>query len=250
MGRELQPCEQAVLEFPAAAAGAGIVPGRLGEAFSQRGFLSRQVDHHVGTRPARQHLGRHEAHRSVDVLEEGLVPFTQVVQPRLPAGRHQDSILGAAAITGKAHFALAAIARQGIQLGLTETALLLRAGHLNQGDVSDIAKLVRGLYEIIAGAQVAVMLHGHGLATGTLKGAQRWLLAQPGRQCHVENLHEYPAHIAPGPFVEDGDQEVPASPGCRRVLRHLLACLESGRVVALDDGDELDEGCASSSRKK
>jgi hypothetical protein len=102
--------------------------------------------------------------------------------------------------------------------------------------------LVRGRYEMIACVQVAVMLHVHGLTTGRPKDAKRWFLTQPGHQCYVKALHDYPAYVAPDPFVEDGDQEVPVSPGRHRALRHLLAWLESAQAVALDDRDELDEG--------
>ena len=70
-------------------------------------------------------FGSHELHVGIDVFEEQLVAGTQIIEPPLTVRRSCESVLRAFAVAGEPHFALPAIARQGVALVLSEPALPL-----------------------------------------------------------------------------------------------------------------------------
>ena len=85
------------------------------------------------------------------------------------------------------------------------------------------------------------MLHGQRRAARLLEDAQPGPLTYPGRQRHVEDLHEDPSHVAPHPLVEDRDKKIAVLPRRDRAVRHRVPFLEARLVVPFHDGDELDE---------
>src|SRR3990172_10231687 len=119
----------AVLELAATATRAGLVAARAGVLHGQGPFLfAGQDPHHlVGEPPLLQQVG-HQAHRVIDVVEEGFVAGAQVVEAWFAVGSQDESVARALSIAGESDFALAAIARQGIALVVPELLLLFRAG--------------------------------------------------------------------------------------------------------------------------
>jgi hypothetical protein len=83
----------------------------FGERLLQLRVFSRQHQHHLGRGAIAPLLLGHDAYRFVDVREERFVARTQVIQPWLTIGGFDEAVLGALAVTGEAHFPLAAVAR-------------------------------------------------------------------------------------------------------------------------------------------
>lgn len=71
-------------------------------------------------------LVRHEPHVRIDVAKEVLVTRAQVVQSVFAFGGGREAVLGAFAVAGKAHIALAAIGRQAELFRVPEQRLLWR----------------------------------------------------------------------------------------------------------------------------
>src|SRR5581483_8835806 len=87
-------------------------------------FLCCQDRHDlVGETSSAKKIG-HDLHRPVDMCEERLVCGAKVIEPRLPVGRPDKTVLGALAMACKSHFALPACARQSITLVPAEFDLL------------------------------------------------------------------------------------------------------------------------------
>ena len=63
-------------------------------------------------------------HESVDVGEEGLVARAEVVEAGVAVGCEGEAVLGALAVACEPHVALAAVAGQGVALGVAERTLL------------------------------------------------------------------------------------------------------------------------------
>jgi len=74
-------------------------------------------------------LMSHESHWSVDVLEEGLVACTEVIQPLLSLRRLSKPVLGALSMASEQDFAFAAIVGQSFELGLAKLSLLPGGGN-------------------------------------------------------------------------------------------------------------------------
>ncbi len=88
----------AFLELASAPAWARIVASNTRES----GSFSFGKDHwQLSGRTVLTKEIRHQTHRFVDMVEEGLVPRTQVVQTVFPCGRLREAILGATTTTGK-----------------------------------------------------------------------------------------------------------------------------------------------------
>src|SRR5919202_2670508 len=172
----------AALIFDAAATGAGIVPPGPAEAPPQIRFFFGQDAHDVRRRPICAQLGRHQPHRPVDMGEEGLEPGAQIVQAGLAVGCVEYAVLGAAAVADEANFTLTAVARQRLALGEAELPLPVGADHLDQRNILEIAELVVRLDEMIAGVDIAIVLHRERRAARLLEDAQAGALAKPGRQ--------------------------------------------------------------------
>jgi hypothetical protein len=102
----------------------------------------------------------------VNVLEEGFVTGTKIVQPRFSIGRLNKPVTGTFTIAGKLYFALQAVLRQGVLLRVSELSLLVRRDQLYQVLFFDIAQKKVWLDKMIARIQVAVMFQRQGIATG------------------------------------------------------------------------------------
>ncbi len=197
--------------------------------------------HNLRRRAALAEQARHLTHGLVNVREKGFEARAQVIQPRFTVGREVGAIFGTAAVAGKQDGAFAAITRQGRFFIQSKSALLLAAHQFDHGSFENIAQAVRRLNEMVAGIQVAVMLHCQRQSAGLLENAQAAGRAQPASQRGVEHLHENPAHVAAHPFVENGDEKIAVLFSRDGARRQVVALLEARLVLALDDGNELDE---------
>ena len=204
------------------------------------------------------------------MVEEGLVPGAQVVEPGLTVGRLDEAVLGAAAVAGEPDVARAAVGGQGVALVEPEAALLFGRHELGHRGLRDVAELVRLLDEVVARVEVAVVLQGEGGAAGLRVDAQRRRLAVPAGQGDVEHLDVDLADVAADPLLEDPDEEravlvgrdrpigdqapllaversiAPRSPGrgpgqAGRQPELGERDVDPGRGQPLDDGDELHE---------
>ncbi len=98
-----------VLEFSTTTTRTRLIPSRFGERFLQVRVFSRQREHHLCRGAiAPQQLG-HDTHWLIDVYEERLVASAQVIQSSLANGCLNETVLGAPAVTGEAHFALTTV---------------------------------------------------------------------------------------------------------------------------------------------
>jgi len=74
-------------------------------------------------------------------------------------------------MAGKTHLALATGARQRVQFAAAESFLLIGADQFGHVAPVDIAQQIIGLDKMIAGASVAVMLHGKPVTAGRIEDA-------------------------------------------------------------------------------
>src|SRR5882724_10415592 len=72
---------------------------------------------------------------------------------------------------------------------------------------ANIAQLVLGLYKMVAGIEIAVMLQSYRLAACFRKYADRALSPNPIGQGRIKMLNVYFPDISFHPFIEDGDEE-------------------------------------------
>ena len=77
-----------------------------------------------------------------------------------------------------------------------------------------------GIYEVVAGIQVAAVLNGQRCAALLAEDAQAGLHARPHLQAHVKQLHITAAHILPHPLVENGAEKTSELPRLNRPRRH------------------------------
>ena len=117
-----------LLELQPASAGTGIVTTRLCEHFYYFSLLRCRVIHDIGWCSTASKLIGHEPHRAIDVLEEFLITFTEIVKTRFSIRCVDKTILGAFTITDEAYFTLSAVFRQCIVLITAELSLLSGAG--------------------------------------------------------------------------------------------------------------------------
>ena len=122
----------AVLEFASAAAGTWIVSPRAGKRCRLRSLLRCTDAHYFRWCPAVPKKLGHNLHRSVYVLEEGLVSGAQVIQSRPAIGSFHKPILRALAVTGEAHFATAAILGQDVSFCVAKCILRFGIDQLRQ----------------------------------------------------------------------------------------------------------------------
>ena len=132
----------AALPLTAAVAGAGVVPaaGRV---------LGRVLSHDLGRRSPTPQQITHRSHRPVDVVEERLEAWTQVVQAGFPVRRRDEAVLRATAVAGEADVALEAVPRQGVALVEPELPLLRGRDELEHVGERDVPELVVGLHEVV-----------------------------------------------------------------------------------------------------
>ena len=107
-------------------------------------------------------------------------------------------------MAGEEPFALAALGGEGVALGAAEALLLGAVHHVGECALVDVAEEVFGEYEVVAGIDVAIVLHGTCVAAGLSEGAYSWGHADPVGEGGVEELYEGVADVVAHPFVEDG----------------------------------------------
>ena len=149
----------APIELAATAAGAGIVTVNPCKGLIKNG-------HYLLCFMVAPDQASHEFHRKINMVEEQLETGTQVIKPRIAVGGHEEAVLRALAVAGKAHVAFAAEIRQRVALVQAELQLLRRSEHLEHVCVLDVAQQELWLDEMIAGIQVAVVLNGQAGAAG------------------------------------------------------------------------------------
>ena len=94
---------------------------------------------------------------------------------------------------------------------------------------------------MVAGEQIAVVLHRQRRTARLLENTQPGPVSRVSGQRHVEDLHEDLPHVVPHPLLEDLDQKVAVLFGGDGAILDRIPFLVAGVVVALDDGDELHE---------
>ena len=104
-----------------------------------------------------------------------------------------------------------------------------------------VAQQVVRFHIVVAGVQVTIVLHGQGRAAALLENAETGTVAGPGGERHIEDLDEYPAHVAAHPLLEDGNQEVAVLPIGDAAVRDPVAFLVAGLVVPFHNRNELHE---------
>ncbi len=172
------------------------------------------------------------------------VARAQVIKSGLSVRGFDKPILRTLAVTGKAHLALATVARQRVKFVPAELPLPVRTYELNQGHVLYVAQKVLGLDEVIAGVEITVVLQRERVPAGLGEDAHRRRPADPGSQGRVKHLNEDAAHVPSHPFIENLDQKSPELLRCNRAIRHSVSLLETRDAVLvhpLDDRNELNE---------
>jgi len=221
-----------VLVFPAAAARAGRVALHIGEGLPHDGHDGSHI------LPATEQVS-HEPHGEIDVVEEILVPGTEVVEPRLAIGGGEEAILGASSMTGEAHITVLAVERQRVALIGPELALLRRGHQLQHMFLTDVAQQIVGLDKMITGVEIAIVLHGQRVAAGFIENANpRGGHLQPVGQGRLKGLDKHPAHVMHHPFIEDGAEELPKLLGPDRPVGDGGALLVQGTAIGIDAFDD------------
>jgi hypothetical protein len=197
----------------------------------------------------------------VDVVEEVLIARAEVVEPRLALRCRDEAVLRATAVAGEADVAVEAVLRQRLALVESELPLLRRAHQLEHVRHLDVAELVPGLDEVVAGVEVAGVLECEREAAGLGVDAEAGVLTCPVGERHVEHLHVDLTHVAADPLLEDVDQEAAVLFAGDRAVGDVCSVLRVERPIApgaprhgavlgrlgdpLDDRDELDKACAA-----
>lgn len=116
-------------------------------------------------------------------------------------------------MTGKLHVTLPALAGKRTVLQTAELLLLLTIKHVDERMVMDVAQLILRKNEVVAGINIAIVLH-HSCMTAFLG-----ISTDAGRNIHpvcqraVENLNEDFAHILPYPLIEIAQRKLPHCSG-------------------------------------
>ena len=154
--------------------------------------------------------------------------------------RSDEAVLRALTVAGEEKTTLAARLRQFVPLVLSKLPLFVRAYQFGHGRLQDVSQQVIWLNEVIAGIQIAVVFQRQGQAAGACEDADRSCPAKPARQRRIKVKDEGVANVSVYPLVEDLDEV--SSPLARPdgAVRDRAAFLESGLVVPLNNGDELD----------
>ena len=137
------------------------------------------------------------------MLEVLLITGTQIVEPRFAIGRACEAEARTLTMTSLEPRALAALCRQGVTLEAAEGILLGAICHLRQTFPQKVAKPVLGEHKVVAGIQVAIVLHHHGMPALLGIGAYARLHAHPSCQGGIENLYKHLAHVMPHPLIEE-----------------------------------------------
>jgi len=169
------------------------------------------------------------------VSEEFSVSRTKIRQAGLSVGGGAETILGAAAVTEFEYVASAAKVGEGIEFGLTELLHCRLVHDIAERSLSEVAKPVGVVHELIAGEDIAVMLERQDSATGRTEYAKGVGQAQERPERFLEELHRKRAKVAGDPIVERTAQKFAEDFWIRGAGADTV---ERGRIV-LDEGQEL-----------
>ena len=193
----------------------------------------------------------HEVHVRGGVAIEAAVAGAKIVETGISIAIVCETVFGTFAVTGKQHVALLALLRQGAVFEQTETLLLLAVEHLDESVLIDIAEPILGKDEVVAGIDVAVLLHHASVSTVFGIHATAWRKAHPVGQRAIEELNEDAPDVVPHPFVEDGTEKAAPLLGRHRergdgtgliIVRRGQMPTVGMRLDAFDDGSKLQVG--------
>lgn len=175
------------------------------------------------------------------MIKKRAVAGAKIIQAGFARRGLDKAVLGTAAMADKAHFAFAAVLRQGVALGLAKLMLPVHHHNLGQGNIHDVAKFVIRLDIMVAGINIAIVFHRHRQTTGFVKDAQPRRRAGPGCQRNIKNLHKNPPDIMPHPLFIHLNQKLAIAGGADGAVGYRIAFLIAAVIVAFDDGDKLHE---------
>ena len=89
-----------------------------------------------------------------------------------------------------------------------ETLLLRAIEHLDERLLTDVAQMVLGAHEVVAGIDVAIGLHDGSMTALLGVGADARSLTHPIGERTIEDLDKDAAYIGSHPFVENGAEEI------------------------------------------
>jgi len=129
----------AFLKFDPTAAGTGIVSACICALQFKITLLPCRYGHDFLGQLASPDQVCHDLHWFVRMLEESLVTFAEVVQPRFSIGRLDKTVLGTFTVAHKKHFAFPAVLRKRILLVPSEFPLLVRGYEIDQWCFQDVS---------------------------------------------------------------------------------------------------------------
>ena len=142
------------------------------------------------------------------MFKELVIAFAEVVQSLFSISSADKTILRALSVTGEKILALKTLARKRIPLRITERLLLLAIHHLDEGILTDIAKLILRENEMIAGIDIPVVFHHTGVTTGSCHGTDSRLLPHPVCKGGIKELDIVLPDIIVHPFVKYCTKEI------------------------------------------
>ena len=126
----------------------------------------REDGNDVRGRTLRTDQVSHQAHRTVDMVEEGLVSGAEIVETLRAVRGGDEPVLWALAVAGEADIAIKTIPRKASALLLSEEPLLSRGDELDEMGLADVTEEVSWLHEVITRVDVSVVFESHSVATG------------------------------------------------------------------------------------
>ena len=163
--------------------------------------------HHIGGLALAGQLFGHEVHVGCHMVVKMPISLAEIVESGIAVAVVDEPVLGTLSVTGELNIALAALARQRLVLEQTEALLLGTVEHLDERLLADVAQMVLGTHEMVAGVDVAVGLHHTRMTALSGIGADTRSLTHPVSKRAIENLHVGLPHIVLHPFVENGTEE-------------------------------------------
>lgn len=137
-----------------------------------------------------------------------VITRTEIVETGIAIFIFHEAVLRAFSMTGKLHVTLLALAGKRTVFQTAELLLLLTIKHVDERMVTDIAQLILRINKVVAGINIAIVLH-HSRMTAFLGiSTDAGRNTHPVCQCAVENLNEDFAHILPNPFIENCTEKV------------------------------------------
>ena len=171
-------------------------------------LLSAQSPHYVGRSAVGKELALHEIHCRSDMIEELPIPSAEVVQSGLSIGSAGKTVFGAFAVAGKKILTLKALPGQRLVLRVAEILFLSAVHHLHKGLLTNVAEPVFRKDEMVAGVDIAVVLHHTGMAARTCHRANARRHPHPIGERGVKKLDIILSYVVHYPFIEDGTKEI------------------------------------------